>query len=252
MKSLAFLFYFGFSLLLGSSSLAAQDSVSLFVSANQAFMDQDFLKAEAQYEELLEAGHQNGHLYYNLGNTHYRLGNLGKAIGNYLKAKNFLPTHEDLNANLQYLRGKTKDQRESEEASWATIFQDWTAPLSLSSWSILLLIANALFWGLALLSLFKSREIVSWLLVFAGVLTLAVMVATGLKWLSFQPMGVILESEISVMSAPHQDSKVLFVLHEGTETKVGEVRDNWTEIEFEPTKKGWVPNPSLMTISLID
>ena len=57
---------------------------------------------------IVERGHLNGHVFFNLGNTCIRLGELGRAILNYKKASVLLPRDGDLKANLQYARSLPK------------------------------------------------------------------------------------------------------------------------------------------------
>ncbi|MBF0277694.1 MAG: tetratricopeptide repeat protein [SAR324 cluster bacterium] len=239
--------------LFGMISLsAAQDrsSVSLFVEANQAYEQQDFARSAALYESLLQKGHQNGHLHYNLGNAYYRLGNLGKAIGYYLRALNDLPRHEDLIANLNYVRLQTTDQKEDLEQSWRETFQEWSSPFTLQEWLLMLLICNGLFWAVAALRLFIQREIFSWLLYLSGGLTVFLLLAAFTKWWAPLPVGTILPQESAIYSAPHEQATVLFQLHEGTEVVIEEEAQEWAKVRFEPTKKGWIEKKNLFFVTL--
>ena len=92
-------------------SATAWSQVSTEISrANQLYNQNQFDKAATIYEQVIDQGMENGHLYYNLGNTHFRLGNLPKAILNYVKAQNLLPRNEDVEANLNHALRQTVDQ----------------------------------------------------------------------------------------------------------------------------------------------
>lgn len=218
----------------------AEEDFTLFVEANQAYERQDFITAAKSYEALIQKGHINGHLYFNLGNTYYRLGNLGAAIGNYLQAQQFLPRHEDIIANLNYLRQKTLDQKEDSETSLRLILNGWTQKVSLQEWIISLVVAATLFWASALLRLFYRREVLSWLLITCGGFALFLGVTTFIKWWTPLPVGTILTKEISIYSAPHDQATVLFQLHRGTEVTINDESENWWKIQFDSAKSGWV------------
>ncbi|MBF0288504.1 MAG: tetratricopeptide repeat protein [SAR324 cluster bacterium] len=221
---------------------------SFFVEGNQAYEEQDFAKAAKLYESVLQEDHANGHVYYNLGNTYYRMGKLGQALGYFLKAMQYLPRHEDIIANLQYVRLQTTDQKEDTDRSWRQIFNTWTVDFTRQEWIIFLVLCNTVFWIVTVVRLFYHREILLWLMILFGSGTVFLMVACFLKWWSPLPIGVILPKETTVYSAPHQQATVLFQLHEGAEVTIEEEAEDWVEIQFEPTKKGWVGKKSLFII----
>ena len=225
-----------------------QQSISDWLAANQAYEEQRFLLAASHYETLIAQGHVNGHLYYNLGNTYFHLNDLGKAIGYYLKALHFLPRHEDLIANLNYARLQTIDRRENPKLSWREVLREWSSPLTLQEWTLMLVSANGIFWIGALLRLFYRREVISWLIFLSGGLTLFLLAGLFIKWWAPLPVGTILPETSAVYSAPHSQSTVLFQLHGGTEVIIEEEMEQWVKIEFEPTQKGWIEQSRLFLV----
>ncbi len=233
------------------SIVTAQEraSIALFMEANRAYQTQNFANSAQLYESLLAQGHRNGHLYYNLGNTHYRLGNLGKAIGYYLQALDDLPRHEDLIANLAYARQQTTDQKENQEHSWRETFQEWSGPLSLQEWLLVLMVCNGFFWGIAILRLFYRREVFSWLLFLSGGLTVFLLVGAFIKWWAPLPLGIILPQKSAIYAAPHQQATVLFELHEGAEVVIQDEAKQWLKVRFESTQKGWIEKKNLFLVA---
>ena len=63
----------------------------VFLKANQAYKEGRFETAVDGYNQLIQSGHGNGHVYYNLGNAYIRSGQLGEAILNYERARLVLP-----------------------------------------------------------------------------------------------------------------------------------------------------------------
>ena len=241
----AFFVVFGF---LERKQAQEQQSISLWLAANQAYQEQRFLLAASHYEALVAQGHANGHLYYNLGNTYFHLNNPGKAIGYYLKAQHFLPRHEDLVANLNHARRQTLDRRENPKQSWREVFWEWSSPLTLQEWSSMLVMANGVFWIGVLVRLFYRREFFSWLMFLSGGLTLFLLAGLFIKWWAPLPTGTILPEVSAVYSAPHSQSTVLFQLHGGTEVIIEEEVEQWVKIKFEPTQKGWIEKSRLFLV----
>ena len=69
---------------LAGAVLAADEST--FAKANQDYSEARFQEAAANYESLVQSGHRNATVFYDLGNAYYRLGSFGKAILNYERA----------------------------------------------------------------------------------------------------------------------------------------------------------------------
>jgi len=80
-----------------------------FFEANQAYKTGRFQEAANAYIRLIEEGHENGHLFYNLGNACFQIGELGKAILYYEKASLLIPRDADLSFNLSHARSRTQD-----------------------------------------------------------------------------------------------------------------------------------------------
>ena len=89
------------------------DPAAMLRKANESYNQGDYVSAEELYRKILDAGLQNGKVYYNLGNALFRQGKTGEAIQNYLLARHFIPRSEDLEANLEYARRKAEDRIET-------------------------------------------------------------------------------------------------------------------------------------------
>ena len=77
-------------LLLGVAN--AQDSKSLFQTANTYYQNKQYEEAEKMYLLVLKKDKKNATAYYNLGNTYYHLKQYSNAILNYEKAKKYSRT----------------------------------------------------------------------------------------------------------------------------------------------------------------
>jgi tetratricopeptide (TPR) repeat protein len=98
------------SLISAYNTEAQKDAwVENFFIANQAYKENRFQDAIDGYKQIIDSGHKNGHLYYNLGNAYFRMNELGKAILCYERARLLIPRDADLNFNLRYAGDQVQD-----------------------------------------------------------------------------------------------------------------------------------------------
>jgi tetratricopeptide (TPR) repeat protein len=225
-----------------SQAQGIEEIHSLLFRANQAYLEDRYEVAAGLYEEIVDRGHLNGHVFFNLGNTHIRLGNLGKAILNYRKARVLLPRDGDLRANLQYARSLTQDRIEAKSPPLRRTLAFWYFGMNLRELLIAFAFLNLLFWSSALFNLYRDSEWAKWSLWLSLLLSLALGVSAGLKSAeSFQNRGgVVLEEEIPVRAGFSRNDTTLFVLHEGAEFTILDQEKGWWKIALEDGKKGWV------------
>jgi len=224
-----------------------QDAIhSLLILANQAYLEDRHEEAADLYERIVERGHLNGHVFFNLGNTYIRLGELGRAILNYRKAGVLLPRDGDLKANLQYARSLARDRIEEASPSLWNTLAFWYFGMNL--WELLITFAllNLLFWSSALFNLYRNSEWAKWSLWLSLLLTLVLGASAGMKATeSFRNAGgVLLEEEAPVRAGFSRSDTTLFVLHEGAEFTILDEEQGWWKIAIADGKKGWVASPS--------
>ena len=222
----------------------------IFFEANQAYRDGRFLEAVEGYDQLIRSGHENGHVYFNLGNAHFRLNQLGRAILNYEKARLLIPRDADLNFNLRYARDKTKDAI-SESQGFILMAFFWLKSLDLKEllWGFLIL--NVLFWTILFIRLFLRSEWTYYLFVILLIFWIISGASFGLKWyqIATERRVVILEQEVNIMAGPDSKDTVLFRLHEGTIVHQERSEDGWYLIALPDGKRGWVKEEALGFIS---
>ena len=83
------------------SQAAPAEPEAMLEKANQHYMDQEFDKAAALYEQILGTGKESAQVYFNLANAAYKLNDIPKAILNYERAKLLDPSNEDIDFNLR-------------------------------------------------------------------------------------------------------------------------------------------------------
>jgi len=230
----------------GETAQNPQDIHSLLFRANQAYLEDRYEEAAGLYERIVEEGHLNGHVFFNLGNSYIRLGELGRAILNYKKASVLLPRDGDLKANLQYARSLTKDRIEEASPSLWNTLAFWYFGMNLRELLIAFVLLNLLFWSSALFNLYRNSEWAKWSLWLSLLLSLVLGVSAGIKAReSFRNTGgVILEDEVPVHAGFSRNDTTLFVLHEGAEFTILDEEQGWWKITLADGKKGWVAAPS--------
>lgn len=77
---------------------------AIFFRAGALYGEERYVAAAAEYEKVLGAGLENGHVYFNLGNAYFKAGDVGRALLNYERARRLIPRDPDLRANLVYAR----------------------------------------------------------------------------------------------------------------------------------------------------
>jgi tetratricopeptide (TPR) repeat protein len=220
------------------STLAAE----AWIDARTAYDSGDYAGAVALYLQLLEEGHDGGHLHYNLGNAYLRNGELGRAIASYRRAGARLPRDRDLAANLEFARQTARDAiaPPSPPVLLETVFF-WHFALSRAELAWLVAALNLLFWACLGLRLWRPRMPGTG----GGALLLAaLLLATGgslaLRHLRPQPVVVIVPQEVTAYTAPDSDSTERFRLHAGSELRLAGRRDGWLRVALPSGEQGWI------------
>ena len=165
----------------------------------------------------------------------------------YNKALRLDPSQEDVLHNLAIAEAKTKD-RVGEETTF--FLAEWMRALrntmSCTAWSVLSLVAFALFLAFALLFLLASPIKVRKAGFFCALCAVVLFVATTSFAISSRndilthDEAIVLSSAISVKSSPDRSATDLFVLHEGTKVRIVSEVDEWCEVVLADGKKGWL------------
>lgn len=229
------------------------DPTALWEQANQAYSEGRYEAALASYQSLLEQGVHNGPLYYNLGNAYFKTGNLGQAVLHFYRAQRFMPGDADLAKNIRKAADVRKDPIiEGEHAGVDQQLESWLwrLPYELTFWmaASLLLIAGVA--GLALVSGFRQRKWLGYVLVCAGITGLLL---TGLATvqhdvLTNRDAAVVLVDEVFVLSGPSEQESVSLTLHEGIRVHILDRTDGWYRIRLANGLNGWLRQNTVAVI----
>ena len=217
----------------------------IYNKANQYYASNDFQSALSNYLVLIERGVKNPHLYYNLGNTYFKLGEIGFAILYYEKALALRPFDRETRENLEYAKRSLKERvLPLYSESFFEFLRVTYSYLNLRNIAFIELFVFTVLIALCYLYLFSpyKRHILKKYFVLCAVVFIIFSTASFF-YLSNEkkhPKGIVVEKEIEVMTAPIAESAVIFVLHEGTATKLLETREAWLLISLTDGREGWV------------
>ena len=230
-----------------SGEATAPDAMALWEKANAAYNSGDYTAALASYEAITAEGLRSAPLYYNMANAYFKQGDTAHAILFYHRALRLAPADEDIRHNLEYAEQSTKDTiDEIPEFFLSTWMRSVRNLMGGNTWTILSIVMLALALAMALLYLLAQpltmRKTGFYSMAVFGLLFI---ITTSFAWsarteATAQRDAIIMSSAASIKSSPDSNSTELFVLHEGTKVRVGEVMDKWAEVRIADGRKGWI------------
>ena len=235
------------AILVASVSRGADESV--FALANKAYSENRFQDAADGYQSLLNSGHWNASLFYDLGNARYRLGDFGQAILNYERALALDPRHPEAEANLRLARDEARAlemrrDRLERYLSMATVKQ-YSIAGAIGFW-LAIFVTTQLFLSrprsagrLALLAL---GILICGLSIF-GIVTLE----NGVRG---NALAVVTGKNIEARLATADNAKSILVLPAGSEIKILSERGDWIYALLPNDEHGWIPSSGAERVRL--
>lgn len=235
--------------LLGSFVANGQEESNskLWQKANDSYSLGDYKEAVALYKEIEERGYVSYKLYYNMANSYYKLQEDGLAILYYSRALKLNPANEDIKTNLEIARLKTLDKIEVIPefilASWLRRFRNTFSSDAWAMAALVLLVITAL-----LLLVYKRGDSITVRkisFIFSMVLLFFTILAVTFSF-TLRNDAVAADSAIvllpvsNVKSAPNDTGNNLFILHEGTQVEILESVGQWSRIELQDGRQGWM------------
>jgi tetratricopeptide (TPR) repeat protein len=211
-----------------------------FAKADQAYSEGHYEEAAAGYQELVNSGHWNANVFYNLGNAHYRLGKFGQAILNYERALALEPRHPEADANLRLARDEARalELRKDPIERYAGIVTEkqWAIAGAAGFWIALFLAAHLLLSGKrspARISLIGAG------LVLAAVSVFAIM--TLENGTSGRALAIVTGKDVAARIATADSAQTVLALPAGSAIKVLSERGDWLYAALPNDQNGWIP-----------
>lgn len=223
------------------------DPNQIFYTANHYYHQQDYAKAVAEYQKLLDMGMAGGNLYYNIGNGFMKLGRVGYALVYYEKAKRLMPHDGDLKSNLAYARSlvDSASQEEPQANVVMRTFLEIYGDLSLASISgialaIYLILLAASAFSIVNPMIGRKFAFITFLI---GVCFIVNAAAFTLRYYGevIVRHGAIVQKNVECKYEPIDKSTTYYTLHEGNGVVILKTKEGWRQIRRSDGKIGWIP-----------
>lgn len=213
---------------------------------DQARSPEDFLRAAALYQEIIDQGVVSGAVLYNQGNALMEAGQRGRAIAAFRQAKRYRPRDPYLEANLRYaLAAAGPAGRHRSIIDHLLFWQDW---LSYSEKFYLTAATAAATFLLGVLGLFAWRKLFNRLALAGCALVLLLALSAGLDWYRYDCIrhGVIVREEVVARKGNSTGYEPAFTepLAEGAEFSLVQQRGDWLLVRLVGGQEGWIEDDS--------
>jgi tetratricopeptide (TPR) repeat protein len=242
-------------ILLAAFHAVAQSPEQMAIQAAKAYNTMQFQESIKIYTKIIDQGYESYALYYNLGNAYFRNNENTEAIYYYEKALKLAPKNEDLQHNIEVANSKLIDKVEKvPELFYKRWWKEILYLLDIDKLAII----NILFLTSALLlialyivlSNILIRKVCFWvgfsLLLLFGIGTIAASQRNHI--LKEQHEAIVFTPTVNIKSSPDENSKDIFVLHEGTKVTLLDVVAEWQEIRIANGSIGWIKAADLKKI----
>ena len=222
------------------SARTFQDAEKVFSQAKSA---DEFLKAAAMDQEILDRGQLSGAVLYNQGNAFMQAHERGRAIAAYRQARRYLGPDPFLEANLTYALGNQPAVSRRPLVEHLLFWQDWIsypAKFQLAAAGI------GLTFLLAVTMLLVRQPWLTRVTLVALLISLVLIFSAAYDWYRYQwkVRGVIVEKQAIVRkgNAESYEPALTAPLDEGAEFDLVERRTDWLLIRLAGEQEGWIPD----------
>jgi len=231
-------------LLLLSFAGTAQAVDERFEKATIAYNNGLYQQAIENFESLASKGLSSG-LLYNLANSYAQNGQTGMAILNYERAARLAPGDSDIQGNLELLRKeKTLFQEEK------TLSQRFVHLFGLDRWTILAVVG---FMSFAVCILFpptpklkmSTRKIIATV---SLLLTMAAGFGIAGQYRHYHD-AVVVADNARLRISPFESAAASGSIQEGRLLSPKKVHNNYTLVEDETGRSGWLANDEFLSIA---
>lgn len=223
------------------------------------YATQHYPEAAAAYEKAVAEGLRHPAVFYNLGNAYFRAGQLGRAVLWYERALRLDPGFEDARYNLEVVRENVAARFGKDQVKGATAQPFWVTAvhwLPLPLLVVLVVVLDALFFGLLLSLRFLSEGFLRTGLGVAAVFTFIAGGASGvllygrIHYLERVRAAVVVSDEVVMRELPDAASREMPKLHAGHRVVVLRDSQGWRRIRLANRVEGWVPKETVEPVAM--
>lgn len=249
-KKFKYVIFFG-CWLLALGSVKAQDSKSLFQTANSYYQNKQYEEAEKMYTLLLKKDKKNANAYYNLGNTYYHLKNYPNAILNYEKAKKLQPDNKQIAHNIELTNNKLFSKLEFSKEFFVTQkLKNVVHTKSSGSWSVFMIVGLWISVIAFCIHFFTTNKFLfrTGVLFFMTTIIFAVFTYTSFKSEHRHNFAIIMQANAYVKSAPVESMNAAQAIQTGIKVEIIDTDKNWLKVKLPNDKTGWIEKSSIEMI----
>lgn len=232
-------------LLIHPWSVQAENSAEqLFSEAGSAYSNGDYTRAGELYEKITEKYGFNASVLYNLANSYAASNRIGRAVLNYERAARLAPGNSDIINNLQVV--KTREGLFDHEQS---IQEKLTGLLSMNQWCLLGIIALATSAGMMLLRLQRPVPRMT-VITLNSLCVLAVIVSAYGMYANYRLWAahIVITPESRLMISPFAGAASVGDIKTGRKVFILEKHGDFTYVQDQGGRKGWLPENALEPI----
>lgn len=242
-------------ILITTFHVLAQTPEQLAGQAAKAYSSMHFNDAIKLYNQIIAKGYESTALYYNLGNAYYRNNENAQALLFYEKALKLSPNNSDIQHNIDVANNKLADKVEKvPELFYIRWWKHLVNSLSVDAFAVvnitLLLLSLLLFALYIAVPVLMIRKISFWSGLGLLILFSITMMASAERkhYLDNNHEAIVFAPTVNIKSSPDENSKDIFVLHEGTKVALMDVVAEWQEIRISNGSIGWIKITDLKNI----
>jgi tetratricopeptide (TPR) repeat protein len=221
-----------------------QSANSLFQQANNLYGNGKYRQAQKIYSRIIAKDGVSGPLLYNLANCYAQLDQPGLAILNYERALRLSPGDSDIRGNLDLIR-KNKGLFQ-DEPSWASRF---ASIFDLDQWTLLAGMLFVVFTFICLAGLrFKNgKHLRLWL---EGFCLIFILVAGAGAIFQYRQLNnaVIISDDARLLLSPFTKAESIGTLREGRIVRYIAKHGNFSLIEDQAGRNGWMKSTAIELI----
>ena len=229
-----------------SLNLFSGNVEQLIDSAQNSFMQTQYVDALKMYDSVCRMGYSSSDLYYNIGNCYYRLDDIPNSVYYYEKALMLDPSNGDAEFNLNIANRQLKQIVEPLPIPFYTRWgMAILNTMSSDAWTILNIIFLVLTLAGIALYLFMGRIALRKLGFSIAVISLIFFIFTAIC--AYKSSVVISENNYAIVfeqsmvkSSPNADAVNSFEIYEGIKVQVVDSANGMYNIRLADGKEGWI------------
>ena len=229
----------------------AQDSKSLFQTANAYYKNKQYEEAEKIYALLIKKDKKNANAFYNLGNTYFHLQQYAEAVLYYEKAKKLKPDDKIIQHNIDLTNNKLFSKIEFSKEFFVTKqIKETVKSKSSESWSIYMF--AALWSGVLLMCIhyFTTNKIVFRAGFIIGLFSLLFSYFTYTAYRNEHQhnFAIIMQQNAFMKSAPVESMNAATAIQKGLKVEITDSDKSWRKIKLPNGKTGWIETSQIAFI----